>query len=197
MAKLYFIYSTMNAGKSAQLLQTNFNYLERGMRSLLLTAALDNRYGVAKISSRLGISADAQVFAPGDDLIEAHLRQAAAEGIACVLIDEAQFLTRPQVRQLATAVDELRLPVMAYGLRTDFRGELFEGSSALLALADEIREVRTICHCGKKATMVLRKDTDGKPTLEGGQVQIGGNETYVALCRKHWTQAHSEACPQS
>lgn len=191
MAKLHFVYSTMNAGKSALLLQTDYNYAERGMRCLLLTADLDNRYGTARITSRLGMSAEAQTFCPSDDLLEKYLEKAAADGIACVLIDEAQFLTRDQVEQLAHAVDFLNLPVMAFGLRTDFRGHLFAGSEALLALSDSLREMKTICHCGRKATMVLRKDAQGIPTLEGGQVQIGGNETYVALCRKHWTEAHA------
>jgi thymidine kinase len=193
MAKLHFVYSTMNAGKSALLLQTDYNYRERGMSCLLLTAALDNRYGTARITSRLGMSAEAQTFSPEDNLLTKYLNQAAADGIACVLIDEAQFLTRTQVEQLAQAVDCLGLPVMAFGLRTDFRGYLFEGSDALLALSDSLREMKTICHCGRKATMVLRKDENGVPTLQGGQVQIGGNETYVALCRKHWSEAHAAA----
>lgn len=192
MAKLHFIFATMGAGKSMQLLQTRFNYVERGMSCLLLTAAVDDRYGKAKITSRLGISAEAQIFHPGDNLMEKFLMGAGQAGISCVLLDEAQFLTWDQVRQLAEAVDILGIPVMAYGLRTDFRGELFEGSQALLALADELRELRTICHCGSKATMVLRKDAQGRPTLLGDQVQIGGNDTYVPLCRRHWSLAHSE-----
>ncbi|MFZ3584471.1 thymidine kinase [Loktanella sp. DJP18] len=193
MAKLHFIYSTMNAGKSTQLLATRFNYLERGMTCLLLTAALDDRYGTAKITSRMGISADAQVFSKTDDLLVKYLLGAKEAGIACILVDEAQFLTRTQVGQLASAVDMLGIPVMAYGLRTDFRGHLFEGSDALMALSDDLRELKTICHCGRKATMVLRKDASGRPTLEGDQVQIGGNDTYVTLCRQHWTKAHAEA----
>jgi thymidine kinase len=182
MAKLYFNYSTMNAGKSQALLQSRFNYLERGMNCLLLTAAIDNRFGTAKITSRLGISADAQIFAPGDDLMQKFLLPAKEAGMACILVDEAQFLTWEQVQQLARAVDILELPVMAFGLRTDFRGQLFEGSSALLAIADSLTELKTICHCGRK----------GIPTLEGDQIQIGGNDTYVALCRKHWMKAHAE-----
>jgi thymidine kinase len=193
MAKLHFIYSTMNAGKSTQLLATRFNYHERGMTCLLLTAAFDDRYGTAKITSRMGISAEAQVFNKDDDLLSKYLLSAKEAGIACILIDEAQFLTRQQVSQLAQAVDMLGIPVMAYGLRTDFRGYLFEGSEALMALADDLRELKTICHCGRKATMVLRKDENGRPTLEGDQVQIGGNDTYVTLCRQHWTKAHAEA----
>ncbi len=190
MASLYFHYATMNAGKSTELLQVNFNYHERDMECLLLTAAVDERYGKKKITSRIGISAEAEVFTPQDDLLEKFLVQAAKDKIACVLVDEAQFLTREQVWQLATAVDKLDLPVMAFGLRTDFRGELFPGSAALFAVADELREKRTVCHCGKRATMVVRKDASGKPTLSGDQVQIGGNDTYVALCREHWVEAH-------
>ena len=193
MAKLHFNFATMGAGKSMQLLQTRFNYLERGMNCLLLTAAIDDRFGTAKITSRMGISAEAHVFSPDDDLMTRYLLAAKEAEIACILVDEAQFLTRDQVQQLARAVDMLGIPVMAYGLRTDFRGRLFEGSEALLAIADELREIRTICHCGSKATMVLRKDGDGRPTLEGDQVQIGGNDSYVPLCRKHWMKAHAEA----
>lgn len=193
MAKLHFIFATMGAGKSMQLLQTRFNYIERGMSCMLLTAALDNRYGTAKITSRMGISAEAQVFSAGDNLTDKFLLPAKEAGMSCILLDEAQFLTWDQVRQLANAVDVLGIPVMAYGLRTDFRGKLFEGSEALLALADELRELRTICHCGSKATMVLRKDEEGKPTLHGDQVQIGGNDTYIPLCRRHWSKAHAEA----
>jgi thymidine kinase len=192
MAKLHFNFATMGAGKSMQLLQTRFNYYERGMTCMLLTAAIDDRYGTAKITSRMGISAEAQIFAPNDDLMTKFLLPAKEAEIACILVDEAQFLTWEQVHQLARAVDMLGIPVMAYGLRTDFRGKLFEGSEALLALADELREIRTICHCGSKATMVLRKDGEGCPTLEGEQVQIGGNDTYVPLCRKHWMKAHAE-----
>ena len=189
MAKLHYIHSVMNAGKSALLLQTEFNYRERGMRCLLLTAAIDKRSGEGVIASRLGLKAKAQTFAPDTDL-EPLLIQASQSGIQCVLIDEAQFLTRAQVAQLCMAVDTLNLPVMAYGLRTDFTGTLFEGSAALMALADEIRETRTVCHCGKKATMVLRKDSTGTPILHGPQIQIGGNDAYQSLCRKHWKEAH-------
>jgi thymidine kinase len=188
MAKLYFTYATMGSGKSGSLLQVDFNYRERGKTCLLLTARLDDRYGVAKIASRMGLSAEAQTFTRDCDLMEAHLRAAAAAGVACVLIDEAQFLTRAQVEQLVDAVDHLGLPVMAYGLRVDFQGNLFEGSAALMALSDELREMRTICAdetCNSKATMVLRMQ-DGKPTFDGDQVQIGGNETYVPVCRTHW-----------
>jgi thymidine kinase len=189
MAKLYFNYSTMNAGKSTSLLQASHNYRECGMETYLLTAKFDNRAGQARIASRIGIGQDADTFQPGDDLF-ARLKQRFAEGtVACVFIDEAQFLTKPQVWQLARAVDDLNVPVMCYGLRVDFQGNLFPGSAALLAWADEMREVRTICHCGKKATMVVRKGPDGCALKEGDQVQIGGNETYVSLCRRHWREA--------
>jgi thymidine kinase len=189
MAKLYFHYSTMNAGKSTVLLQAAHNYRERGMQPLLLTAALDDRAGPSRIASRIGIGAPAQTFTPQTDLF-ACLENAQRQGpVHCVFIDEAQFLTEAQVWQLARAVDDLHLPVMCYGLRVDFRGQLFPGSAALLALADEMREVRTICHCGKKATMVVRMGPDGVALQEGAQVQIGGNETYVSLCRRHWRAA--------
>jgi len=189
MAKLYFHYSTMNAGKSTVLLQAAHNYRESGMATYLLTAQLDHRAGAGRIASRIGISDPADTFAPGDDLF-ARLQARLAQGpLACVFIDEAQFLTKPQVWQLARAVDDLGVPVMCYGLRVDFRGELFPGSAALLAWADEMREVRTICACGKKATMVVRKGPDGQALCDGEQVQIGGNETYVSLCRRHWRAA--------
>jgi len=189
MAKLYFNYSTMNAGKSTVLLQASHNYRERGMQTYLLTAQFDNRAGDGRIASRIGIGQEADTFAAGEDLfakIEARLVQGP---VACVFIDEAQFLEKQQVWQLTRAVDDLRVPVMCYGLRVDFQGELFPGSAALLAWADEMREVRTICHCGKKATMVVRQDEDGNTLTEGDQVQIGGNETYVSLCRLHWREA--------
>jgi len=189
MAKLHFHYSTMNAGKSTLLLQASHNYRERGMTTYLMTAALDDRAGQRRIGSRIGIGAEADTFAPGDDLhsrIAAKLRQGP---LACVFVDEAQFLEPAQVWQLARVVDDLDVPVMCYGLRVDFLGALFPGSAALLALADEMREVRTICHCGRKATMVVRQDAEGRALTEGAQVQIGGNETYVSLCRRHWREA--------
>jgi thymidine kinase len=189
MAKLYFHYSTMNAGKSTLLLQAAHNYHERGMQTWLLTARLDDRAGAGRIASRIGIGAEAETFAPDDDLFARTEARLAAGPCACVFIDEAQFLTQAQVWQLARAVDDLGVPIMCYGLRVDFRGQLFPGSAALLALADEMREVRTICHCGKKATMVVRMGPDGRALTEGAQVQIGGNETYVALCRRHWREA--------
>ena len=189
MGKLYFHYSTMNAGKSTMLLQAAHNYMERGMVVYLLTAQLDCRAGEGKIASRIGVSMDANTFREGDDLfcrLAQHLADHPSEPFACVFIDEAQFLTKEQVWQLAQFVDEYNLPVMCYGLRLDFQSELFPGSAALLALADELREVRTICHCGRKATMVVRRDESGKAQREGAQVQIGGNDVYVSLCRRHW-----------
>ena len=186
MAKLYFNYSTMNAGKSTLLLQAAHNYREGGMQTYLITAQLDNRAGRGKIASRIGIGMDADTFAAQDDMFAKISARLGLGPIACVFIDEAQFLTKAQVWQLARAVDDLGVPVMAYGLRVDFQGNLFPGSAALLAWADEMREVRTICHCGKKATMVIRRGPDGRALQDGQQVQIGGNETYVSLCRRHW-----------
>jgi thymidine kinase len=189
MAKLYFHYSTMNAGKSTLLLQASYNYRERGMDTYLITAKLDHRVGDGRIGSRIGIGAGADTFAQGEDMF-AKLKARFDQGpVACVFIDEAQFLEPEQVWQLARAVDDLRVPVMAYGLRVDFQGNLFPGSATLLALADEMREARTICHCGKKATMVVRQDEAGNVLVAGDQVQIGGNESYVSLCRKHWREA--------
>ncbi len=189
MAKLYFHYSTMNAGKSTLLLQAAHNYLERGMEVYLLTSGIDDRAGKARIASRIGIGQDADVFAPDEDLfvkLENRLNQGP---VACVFVDEAQFLSKDQVWQLACAVDDLHVPVMCYGLRVDFRGELFPGSAALLAWADEMREIRTIDDTGKKATMVVRKDADGNVVTSGDQVQVGGNETYVSLSRRAWREA--------
>ena len=182
----------MNAGKSTVLLQAAHNYRERGMEPYLLTAQMDHRAGAGRIASRIGIGAQADVFSDTDDLftrLEARLAEAP---VACVFVDEAQFLTEDQVWQLARVVDDLNLPVMCYGLRVDFLGKLFPGSATLLALADEMREVRTICHCGKKATMVIRRDSDGRAQSDGAQVQIGGNDTYVSLCRRHWRDAMAE-----
>ena len=189
MAKLYFQYSTMNAGKSTVLLQASHNYQERGMETYLLTAQLDNRSGNGKIGSRIGISKKADTFSERDDLFEKIKKRLSVSDIACVLIDEAQFLEEVQVWQLAHAVDDLNVPVMCYGLRVDFMGKLFPGSAALLALSDEMREIRTICFCGKKATMVVRRDEKGNTLTDGAQVQIGGNETYISLCRRHWREA--------
>ena len=193
MAKLYFQYSTMNAGKSTVLLQASHNYRERGMETYLLTARFDDRAGQGRIASRIGIGEDADTFDGSTDMYALVQARKAKGEFACVFIDEAQFLTKDQVWQLARAVDDLGVPIMCYGLRVDFRGELFPGSAALLALADEMREVRTICHCGKKATMVVRRNADGKATKDGAQVQIGGNETYVSLCRKHWREEVGDA----
>jgi thymidine kinase len=189
MAKLYFQYSTMNAGKSTLLLQASYNYAERGMQTYLLTANFDNRAGTGRIGSRIGIGADADTFASETDLFSKIQERLNTGPCACVFIDEAQFLSADQVWQLARAVDDLKVPVMCYGLRVDFQGKLFPGSAALLALADEMREIRTICHCGKKATMVVRQDEQGNVLKDGAQIQVGGNETYVSLCRVHWRQA--------
>jgi thymidine kinase len=189
MAKLYFNYSTMNAGKSTVLLQAAHNYRERGMVPHLITAQLDNRAGEGRIASRIGIGQDADTFHGAEDLFDKIRHRLAAGDCACIFIDEAHFLSDAQVWQLARAVDDLGVPIMCYGLRVDFRGELFPGSAALLALSDEMREIRTICHCGKKATMVVRKDASGRVMRDGAQVQIGGNESYVSLCRRHWRAA--------
>ncbi|MEI4486017.1 thymidine kinase [Frigidibacter sp. MR17.14] len=189
MAKLYFHYSTMNAGKSTILLQAAHNYRERGMGSLLMTAAIDDRAGTGRIESRIGIGEPAATFDATTQMFDFVKAAVDAGGIHCIFVDEAQFLSQEQVWDLARVVDDLGLPVMCYGLRVDFRGALFPGSAALLALADELREVRTICHCGKKATMVVRRDAGGRVTVAGAQVQIGGNETYESLCRRHWRAA--------
>ncbi|WP_323772315.1 thymidine kinase [Antarctobacter sp.] len=196
MAKLHFQYSTMNAGKSTLLLQAAHNYNERGMETYLMTAAIDRRAGDGQIGSRIGLSRPAETFEPQTDLFARISGRLDAGPVACIFIDEAQFLTREQVWQLARVVDDLGIPVMAYGLRVDFRGELFPGSAALLALADEMREVRTICHCGRKATMVIRQGADGAVLTDGAQVQIGGNETYVSLCRRHWREATGDRAGQ-
>jgi thymidine kinase len=189
MAKLYFTYSTMNAGKSTLLLQASYNYRERGMNTYLLTYAFDTRAGDGRIGSRIGISEPADTFREGDDLFD-RIRERQSRGpLACVFVDEAQFLEPAQVWQLARVVDDLGLPVMCYGLRVDFLGNLFPGSATLLALADEMREARTICFCGKKATMVVRKDADGRVLTAGEQIAIGGNDRYESLCRRHWREA--------
>ena len=188
MAKLYFNYSTMNAGKSTVLLQAAHNYDERGMQTYLLTAKFDNRAGEGFIKSRIGIGSPADTFDTDDDLFD-KIERRLETPCACVFIDEAQFLSPRQVWQLARAVDDLNVPVMCYGLRVDFLGELFPGSATLLALADEMREGRTICHCGRKATMVVRKDAQGRVATGGDQVEIGGNDRYVSLCRRHFREA--------
>lgn len=188
MAKLYYYYASMNAGKSTTLLQADFNYRERGMRTMLWTAAVDNRTDRA-IASRIGLSADAHRFTPGTDLWREVAALADDARPACVLIDEAQFLTAMQVWQCARLADEADIPVLCYGLRTDFRGDLFPGSAVLLGIADSLDELKAVCHCGRKATMNLRTTETGEAVGEGAQTEIGGNERYTALCRRHFTQA--------
>lgn len=193
MAKLYFYYSAMNAGKSTVLLQSSHNYKERGMNTLLLTPEVDQRAGHGKIASRIGLSAQARVFSPQAQLFELIESRHQEEPLACVLIDEAQFLTQTQVHQLASVSDLISIPVLCYGLRTDFQGQLFPGSAALLGWADNLIELKTICHCGRKATMNLRIDSNGAPIKEGDQVEIGGNESYVAMCRRCFIEARNSA----
>ena len=188
MAKLYFSYSAMNAGKTTILLQASHNYGERGMNTLLLTAQLDDRAGAGTIASRIGLSAAAETFASDTDLIALITQHHQTTHLSCVLVDEAQFLTSQQVWDLAHIADHHKIPVMCYGLRTDFQGNLFEGSATLLAVADNLREIRTICHCGSKATMVVRQTQGGDVIREGDQIEIGGNDKYVSLCRKHWSK---------
>ena len=189
MAKLYFYYASMNAGKSSTLLQAAFNYGERDMRVSLWTAALDDRPGFGAISSRIGLASDAHRFDRGTDMASRVLEDHAEAPVACVLVDEAQFLSRGQVWQLAGLADRHDIPVVCYGLRTDFQGELFEGSAALLGIADALVELKGVCHCGRKATMNLRVDARGAAVREGAQTEIGGNDRYVALCRKHFSEA--------
>jgi len=186
MAKLYFYYSSMNAGKSTALLQSSYNYKERGMSTLILAPMLDDRYGAGKVTSRIGIDAEATVFRREDDLYALVEDQHAGEKLHCVLIDEAQFLTRDQVFELSDVTDKLNIPVLAYGLRTDFQGEPFEGSKYLLAWSDNLKELKAICHCGSKAIMVVRMDGDGNAVTQGSQVEIGGNDRYISMCRKHF-----------
>lgn len=188
MAKLYFYYASMNAGKSSHLLQADFNYRERGMRTMLWTAALDSR-SAGMVRSRIGLESEAQRFHPDTDLWAEVAAAHAATPLDCVLVDEAQFLTGPQVWQLARLADEAGVPVLCYGLRTDFQGELFPGSAVLLGIADALVELKAVCHCGRKATMNLRVDASGKAVRQGQQTEIGGNDRYVALCRKHFSQA--------
>ena len=188
MAKLYFYYASMNAGKSSTLLQADFNYRERGMRTMLWTADIDTR-SAGMIRSRIGLEADAHRFSNDTDMWDAVMEIHAATPLDCVLVDEAQFLTRDQVWQLARLTDHADLPVVCYGLRTDFQGELFPGSAALLGLADKLVELKGVCHCGRKATMNLRVDDTGKAVNEGAQTEIGGNDRYVALCRRHFSEA--------
>ena len=186
MAKLYYYYSSMNAGKSTSLLQSSYNYRERGMNTLVMAPELDDRYRVGHVTSRIGLESEATTFGPGDNLQEIISTANANEPIHCVLIDEAQFLTKEQVFQLTEVTDAMNIPVLAYGLRTDFRGEPFEGSKYLLAWADNLKEIKAICHCGTKATMVVRMDEYGNAVQEGAQIEIGGNDRYVSMCRKHF-----------
>ncbi len=186
MAKVYFNYSAMNAGKSTNLLQASHNYRERGMSTLLLTAALDDRAGIGMIGSRIGLNAEAETYKSGDDLFARIKGKHEVEQLGCILVDEAQFLEEEQVWQLCRVADKLGIPVMCYGLRTDFQGKLFPGSATLLALADTVKEIKTICWCGSKATMVVRLDGEGRVLEEGDQVAIGGEDRYVSLCRRHW-----------
>ncbi len=190
MAKLYFYYSSMNAGKSTNLLQSSYNYKERGMNTLVLAPQFDDRYGEGKVASRIGIEADATTFTSETNLFDVVKTLHDAERLHCVLIDEAQFLTRDQVFQLGEVTDRLNIPVLAYGLRTDFQGEPFEGSKYLLAWSDNLKEIKAICDCGAKATMVVRIGEDGKAVTEGSQVEIGGNDRYVSMCRKHFKKKY-------
>lgn len=193
MAKLYFYYAAMNAGKSTVLLQSSYNYHERGMRTLVFTPAIDTRAGAGRVKSRIGLEAEATAFVTTDNLF-ARVQQAhEEEAVSCVLVDEAQFLAEAQVRQLSDVADSLGIPVLCYGLRTDFQGRLFEGSQWLLAWADDLSEIKTICHCGRKATMVLRLDATGTPVREGAQVEIGGNDRYVSVCRRHFKSGEAHA----
>jgi thymidine kinase len=188
MAKLYFYYSSMNAGKSTALLQSSYNYQERGMNTLVLAPRLDDRYKVGTVTSRIGLQAEATVFETQDNLYEIIAKAIEQKPLHCVLIDEAQFLTREQVFQISEVTDNLNIPVLAYGIRTDFQGEPFEGSKYLLAWSDNLKELKAICHCGSKATMVLRQDEEGNVITEGSQVAIGGNDLYISVCHKHFKE---------
>ena len=188
MAKLYFYYSSMNAGKSTALLQSSYNYRERGMNTLVLAPKLDDRYGVGKVTSRIGLETEATIFEPKDDLLEIVNNAIEDKQLHCVLIDEAQFLTKAQVFQLGEVTDQQNIPVLAYGLRTDFQGEPFEGSKYLLAWSDNLKELKAICECGTKATMVIRLDEGGNVVTHGSQVEIGGNDRYISMCRKHFKE---------
>jgi thymidine kinase len=186
MAKLYFYYAAMNAGKSTTLLQADYNYRERGMETMLWTAAFDDRSGVGQIGSRIALSAPAATYTDDTDLLAEIVDERTRRSLDCVLVDEAQFLTRDHVLQLCRVADELGIPVLCYGLRTDFRGQLFPGSAALLALADALVELKAVCECGRKATMNLRVDAEGNAVAAGAQTEIGGNDRYIALCRRHF-----------
>ena len=186
MAKLYFNYSSMNAGKSTMLLQANHNYKERGMNTVIYTSSIDNRYGKKEIVSRIGLKEESNIFFSSTDIYKEIINFNKEKKVDCVLIDEAQFLNKDQVTQLGQIVDELDIPVLTFGIRTDFKGNLFEGSEYLLAWADNFKEIKTVCHCGRKATMVLRLDKSGNVIEEGDQIEVGGNEKYVSICRKHF-----------
>ncbi len=189
MAQLYFYYSTMNAGKSTSLLQSAYNYEERGMNTLVYTAAIDDRDKEGHVSSRVGLHREAELFKQETNLFAEVQTQLKSQTLSCVLLDESQFLTKEQVKQLCRVVDELKLPVLCYGIRTDFLGELFQGSQYLLAWADKLIELKTICRCGKKATMVVRHDDSGRVLSQGAQIEVGGNEKYLSFCRKHFNEA--------
>ncbi len=189
MAQLYFYYSAMDAGKSTVLLQSAHNYKERGMAVALYTAAIDDRVAVGQISSRIGLQSEANLYDDQTDLLRSVRLQHDAQPLACVLVDEAQFLTEAQVWQLSDIVDELNIPVLCFGLRTDFQGKLFPGSKVLLAIAEKLTELKTVCHCGRKATMVIRLDADGRAVTQGSQVEIGGNDRYESVCRRHYKAA--------
>ncbi len=191
MAKLYFYYSSMNAGKSTALLQSSYNYRERGMNTLVLAPDLDNRYGVGKVTSRIGLESNANTFGPDDNLYNIVSTRGHESPLHCVLVDEAQFLTKEQVFQLGEVADVLDVPVLTYGIRTDFQGEPFAGSKYLLSWADNLVELKAICFCGAKATMVIRLDEDGNTIRQGSQVEIGGNDRYVSMCRKHFRENYS------
>jgi thymidine kinase len=188
VAQLYFYYSSMNAGKSTALLQSAYNYEERNMRPFIMSAALDDRYGLGKVTSRIGLAAEAQLFNAKDDLYSILKIENLKKPLDCILIDESQFLSREQVKQLTLVVDQLNIPILCYGIRTDFRGELFPGSQYLLAWADKLVELKTVCYCGRKATMVVRMDGDGMVIKDGDQVVIGGNDQYQSLCRRHFSE---------
>ena len=188
MAKLYFNYSSMNAGKSTMLLQANHNYIERGMQPEIYTSNLDKRFGESEIVSRIGLKSKSNLFDIKTNIYKEILNKNDKKKIDCVLIDEAQFLTKNQVRQLGDIVDLLDIPVLTFGIRTDFQGNLFEGSKYLLAWADNLKEIKTVCHCGRKATMVLRLNEYGQITEDGNQIDIGGEEKYVSVCRKHFKE---------
>jgi len=193
MAKLYFYYAAMNAGKSTTLLQADFNYRERGMQTMLWTADLDDRAGAGTIGSRIGLEAGANRYSDDTNLFDAVVRELIRRKLDCILVDEAQFLTRDHVLQLCRITDDLKIPVLCYGLRTDFQANLFPGSAALLALADTLVELKAVCECGRKATMNLRVDADGHAVVAGEQTEIGGNDRYIALCRRHFFERLKES----